>query len=812
MITEDKIGQFYLGRAYDLASRTRLSARIDYPSKDLLTHAVCVGMTGSGKTGLCMALLEEAALDGIPAIIIDPKGDLSNLLLTFPKLSAEDFRPWINEEEARKKGLDPDEFARQQSQRWSEGLREWDQSPERIQKLRDSADFRIYTPGSSAGIGLSILKSFSVPDPVIMGDGELLRERVTTTTTSLLGLLGIDTDPIQSREHIFISNIIARAWQEGKDLDLAMLIQHIQHPPISKVGVMDLESFYPDKDRFELALKLNNLLASPGFQAWMEGEPLDIASLLHDQDRDKPRHAIISIAHLGDSERMFFVSLLLNQILGWVRTQSGTTSLRAILYMDEIFGYFPPVSNPPSKQPLLTLLKQARAFGLGICLATQNPVDLDYKGLSNCGTWFIGRLQTDRDKQRVLEGLEGAAAGANHAFDRGQMDQILAGLGSRIFLMNNVHQDGPVIFETRWCMSYLRGPLGRNEIKRLMDPCKTSSGRSFPSSAEQKPSSPDRPASVLRPILPPQIRQCLVPVRGKKPEQAELYYLPYVLGTAEVFLQDKKTGITLDRYCAKVVPMMEGPVSVDWDQSSDLSIPEEELEQNPTEGATFCPVPAAAARVEQYNLWGRQLVDYLYRNYSLQLWFCEQADLFSQSDESESDFRIRLEPILASKRDEIAGKIRKRYETRLSNQQEKIRREQQRLEREKAEASTSRWASVFQVFGSVLQAFLGRKRISSANVGRVATATRSIGRTMKQSSDVTRVEENLETYQQQYSDLEQQMQDEINSATRDLDASSIELKPYVISPRKTDIRLRLIMLAWMPYWKSPQGQLSPAWE
>ncbi|GIW75738.1 MAG: ATP-binding protein [Phycisphaerae bacterium] len=812
MIPEENKDRFYLGRVFDLAKRTRLSTRIDYPSKDLLTHAVCVGMTGSGKTGLCMALLEEAALDGIPAIIIDPKGDLSNLLLTFPQLRAEDFRPWINQEDARKKGLDSDEFARQQAQKWSEGLREWDQSPERIQKLRDSADFRIYTPGSNAGIGLSILKSFSVPDPVILEDGELLRERVSTTTTSLLGLLEIDADPIQSREHIFISNIIARAWQEGKDLDLAWLIQHIQHPTITRIGVMDLESFYPEKNRFELALKLNNLLASPGFQTWMEGEVLDIASLLYDPKSNKPRHAIISIAHLGDSERMFFVSLLLNQILGWVRTQTGTTNLRAILYMDEIFGYFPPVSNPPSKQPLLTLLKQARAFGLGICLATQNPVDLDYKGLSNCGTWFIGRLQTERDKQRVLEGLEGAAAGAHQVFDRARMEQTLAGLGNRIFLMNNVHRDGPVIFETRWCMSYLRGPMGRNEIKQLMDPYKPRSGTSTQPVASRAQSPSDLIGSGERPILPPQIRQCLVPVRGKKPEQASLHYVPYVLGTADVFFQDRKSGITVERYCAKVAPMTEGPVSVDWDKSSDLSIPEDELEQNPTEIATFCPVPAAAFRVEQYNLWSKQLADSIYRNYSLQLWYCEQTDQFSRWDESEHEFRIRLEPILTRKRDEIAEKIKKRYETRLSNQQEKIRKEQQRLEREKSEAATSRWASVFQVFGSLLQAFLGRRKMTMGNIGRVATTTRSIGRTIKQSSDVTRVEENLESYLQQYATLEQQMEEEIRSAIQDLDASAVELKPYVINPRKTDIKIRLIMLAWMPYWKNPQGQLSPAWE
>ncbi|MCA9086899.1 MAG: ATP-binding protein, partial [Planctomycetaceae bacterium] len=209
-------------------------------------------------------------------------------------------------------------------------------------------------------------------------------------------------------------------------------------PPFDRIGVIGLENFYPQADRFQLAMLLNNLLASPGFSSWMEGESLDIQKMLYSPD-GKPRFTILSIAHLSEAERMFFVTIFLNEVVSWMRAQSGTSSLRAILYMDEVFGYFPPTANPPSKTPMLTLLKQARAFGLGVVLATQNPVDLDYKGLSNAGTWFIGRLQTERDKARVLDGLEGASAAAGHAFDRRQMEVILSGLGSRVFLLNNVH-------------------------------------------------------------------------------------------------------------------------------------------------------------------------------------------------------------------------------------------------------------------------------------------------------------------------------------------------------------------------------------
>jgi hypothetical protein len=464
----EKLGAFYLGRPYDPVKKAAQPGLILYDSKDLVTHAVCVGMTGSGKTGLCIDLIEEAALDGVPAIAIDPKGDLTNLMLTFPELRPEDFRPWINEDDARAKSLSPDEYAAQQANLWRDGLAAWGEDGERIRRLKDAADFAIYTPGSSAGIPISIVASFAAPAQSVRDDSELLRDRVTTTAGSVLGLLGIAADPIQSREHILIANLLTRAWSAGESLDLGALITQIQKPPMTTVGALDLESFYPAKERAQLAVKINNLLASPGFNAWLEGVPLDVGQLLRAQS-GKPRVAIISIAHLSEAERMFFVSLLLNQVLDWARAQSGTTSLRAVLYMDEIFGYFPPVAEPPSKRPLLTLLKQARAFGLGIVLATQNPVDLDYKGLANAGTWFLGRLQTERDKARVLEGLESASAAAHAQFDKGEIDKLLSGLSQRIFLMHNVHEDAPVVFESRWAMSYLRGPLTRDQIKRLMD-------------------------------------------------------------------------------------------------------------------------------------------------------------------------------------------------------------------------------------------------------------------------------------------------------------------------------------------------------
>ncbi|MFN5530064.1 MAG: ATP-binding protein, partial [Planctomycetaceae bacterium] len=462
MFDYEKLGQFYLGREYDLEARQPTAQKLLYDAKDLTTHAVCVGMTGSGKTGLCLALLEEAAIDNIPAIVIDPKGDLGNLLLTFPNLESSDFKDWVDPVEATRRGMTVEQLAQDAASTWRKGLAESDQPPERIQKFRDATDLAIYTPGGTAGLSLTVLKSFKAPDQSVKDDSDLFRERVGGAVSGLLALLGISGDVIRSREHILLSTILERAWNDGRDVDMPTLIREIQAPPFTTIGVMDIESIFPAPDRFKLSMALNNLLASPGFSAWLEGEELDVARLLHTPE-GKPRISILSIAHLSDAERMFFVTILLNEVLAWMRSQSGTSSLRAILYMDEVFGFFPPVANPPSKSPMLTLLKQARAFGLGVMLATQNPADLDYKGLQNAGTWLIGRLQTERDKMRVLDGLEGASVASGSSFDRAQMDRILSALGKRVFLLSNAHEDKPVIFQSRFVMSYLRGPLTRQQ-------------------------------------------------------------------------------------------------------------------------------------------------------------------------------------------------------------------------------------------------------------------------------------------------------------------------------------------------------------
>jgi len=804
----EKLGVFYLGRPYDQTAKQAKPGWLLYDSKDLVTHAVCVGMTGSGKTGLCLALLEEAAIDNVPAIIIDPKGDLGNLLLTFPTLQGKDFQPWINEDDARKKGLSSADYANQQAELWKNGLQAWQQDGARIQRLRDAADFAIYTPGSNAGLPVSILKSFAVPAEDIRNDQELLRERISTTVTSLLGLLGIEADPLQSREHILLSTILDHTWKQDADLDLAALIQAIQSPPVAKVGVMDMDSFFPSKDRFALAMKLNNLLAAPGFQTWLEGEALDIQHLLY-TPTGKPRLAIFSIAHLSDAERMFFVTLLLSQTVGWMRTQSGTTSLRALLYMDEIFGYFPPVANPPSKLPLMTLLKQARAFGLGVVLATQNPVDLDYKGLANTGTWFIGRLQTERDKARVLEGLEGASASAGKQFDRGRMEQTLAGLGNRIFLMNNVHEDEPVVFETRWCLSYLRGPLTRSQIKLLMDSRRTEAR--VPSERPLPTPSSQRAGVKSRPVLPPDVPQYFVPIRGTKPEGSDLVYVPTLVGSSQVRFTDSKSAIDTTQDVSVLIPITESAITVDWDHAASADLAVADLEQAPQDGAQFLALPPSAGKVKTYETWNKDFGGWLFRTQKLQLFKSPGTKEVSKPEESERDFRVRLQQSGREQRDKGADSLRQKYASKISTLQERVRRAEQQREKQQAESRSSQVQAAISVGASILGAFMGRKTISATNIGRATSAIRGAGRVLKESQDVSLAEENVAALQKQLADLEAQFKSESEALSAATDPSNEKLETISIKPTKANIAVKLLALAWTPHWRSSDGSMTSAW-
>ena len=799
MIDYEKLGAFYLGKRHDMEADARTDDVVLYDSKDLTTHAVIIGMTGSGKTGLGIGILEEAAMDNIPVIAIDPKGDLGNLMLTFPDFKPEGFLPWINARAASDQGQTPEEYAKGQAALWKKGLAGAGQDGERIRRFQEKTEVSIYTPGSNAGQPISVLQTFSAPRVELLGDADLYRERVQATATSILSLLGIDADPITSREHILISQILDHAWQAGRDLDIAALIAAIQTPPISKIGVMDVESFYPSRDRFSLAMSLNNLLAAPGFGVWMEGESLDTGRLLYTQS-GKPRISVMSIAHLDENERMFFVAMLLNDLIAWMRAQQGTSSLRAILYMDEIFGYMPPVANPPTKRLLLTLLKQARAYGLGLVLSTQNPVDLDYKGLSNTGTWFIGRLQTERDKARVMEGLEGASQGGE--FDRQKMERTLAGLGKRRFLLHNVHEDDAVVFNTRWVMSYLAGPMTRDQIKTLMAATKRTNAASSDAAAASKPLLDKSSA----PVLPPSVQQFYVPASGN-----DLQYFPRLVAASDMLYSSARYSIDERRELLYSLEFESGPVPVDWDHAEVLALSADELVTEGEADASYGEIPAEAANAKNYAAWSRDFKRWLRQNEIITLYRSKKYRLTSTASENEADFRIRLQQLANEKRDIAVGKLRKRYASKSATLENRLLRANQAIEREQQQSSKKKIDTAISFGTAILGAVLGRKRLTSSAASKMGTAIRSASGARKEAGDVARAKQTAEKVQADLLALEQALQKDIDALDDTYDAQTEELTEVQVKAKATDVSVPLIGLIWMPYRDNGSGGVDPAW-
>ncbi|MBM3750330.1 MAG: ATP-binding protein [Acidimicrobiia bacterium] len=780
----ERLGLFYLGRTS--------AGPYLLDSRDLTTHAICVGMTGSGKTGLCLGLLEEAAIDGIPVVAIDPKGDVGNLLLTFPNLDAASFAPWVNGDDAARAGVTREVFAEREATKWREGLAGWGQDGARIARLRDAADVVLYTPGSKAARPLSIVNSLAAPSQAVREDAEVLGDRVSSTVGSLLSLLGIDADPLTSREHILLSTILHEAWTTCRSLDLGALIHAIQTPGITRVGVMDLEAFYPQKDRFALAARLNNLLASPGFAAWLDGDPLDVGQLLHGPT-GKPRISIISIAHLDDAERMFVVSLLLGEIVTWMRTQPGTTSLRALVYMDEVFGYLPPVANPPSKGPLLTMMKQARAFGVGVCLATQNPVDLDYTALSNAGTWMIGRLQTDRDRARLLDGLEGAAGGA---FDRAAADAAIAALGKRRFYIHNVHAKAPAEIESRWCLSYLRGPLTREDMKRVGNwpPADQAALRTQSHPTSPNPTPPSLSASS-RPLLPPEIPQFFMPA----PASPSGVWVPHLYGAADVDFVDAKRGVDERRSVQVMVPLTTPAVVVDWADAAASDVSPRALVADAGHTGSFAPVPASLLTQKAFTKWTADLDRWLVHSQKLDLFRHADSGTTSRPGEDERTFRIRLTEVRRANRDAAVDKVRAKYASKLDTATEKARRLELALGKEQQDVSQHRLqaglSTASTVGAAVLGAIFGRRGgLTAGTVGKASTAAKSWARGSKEAEDVKRAEENLAAARQALADLQQDIGRQV-LALHDVTAVDV-LETVSIAPKRGGVHVTLVALVW----------------
>jgi hypothetical protein len=776
----EKLGAFYLGREVDASTGADKPDLVMYDSRDLTTHAVCVGMTGSGKTGLCISLLEEAAIDGVPALVIDPKGDLANLLLTFPNLAKEDFKPWVDPADASRKGVSVDDYAASVAETWRKGLGDWQQDGERIQRLRDAAEFALYTPGSRAGNTLSLLRAFTPPDAAIMNDQAALKDSIGSIVAGLLGLIGINADPLKSRECILLSSILEKAWRAGESLDLAGVIGAVQKPAFDKVGVFDLETFYPAKERLQLAMALNNVLAAPGFDVWLEGQAIDLQRLLFTES-GKPRVAIVSIAHLNDAERMFVVTLLMNEAVSWMRRQSGTGSLRALIYMDEIFGYFPPSAMPPSKVPMLTLMKQARAFGIGVVLCTQNPVDLDYKGLSNAGTWFIGRLQTERDKARVIEGL---LAAAGSGLDEATIQKLLSQLGNRVFLMRNVHDDAPVLMRTRWCMSYLRGPLTLNEIERLP---KTVAAVA----PAIKVATSSATGAKTKSVVPSGVTEYFAKL---SPGNDAIVYAPYVLATARLHFVDASNGVDAWVNRSYLTGVDE---NLDWSSAQEGEAAKKVASNSPQAGAGFVDAPAALTNAKSYAVWTKQLSDWLYQSAQLDLLRCAKLKVSSTTGESEGDFRSRIALALREKRDAEVDKLRKKYAPKITTLTDQIRKAEDRIEKERSQLSQQKMSTAISVGSAILGAFLGRKAMSAANLGRAGTALRGAGNISKESADVVNANESLQSLQQRLSTLQADMEGEVARLQSELDSSSVEIETITLKPRKSDIAVVEMAVLWM---------------
>ena len=819
---------FYIGRVVDSKTGKLTTQTVEYDPADLTTHAFVTGMTGSGKTGLCITLLEEAALQGIPALIIDPKGDLTNVLLHFPNLAPQDFEPWIDAEMVRRAGKNVQEAAVEAADAWRKGLAEWDIPVSRISALAKSATFTVFTPGSDSGIPVSVLSSLAAPRIPWEGNRDVLREKISSTVTALLGLVGFeDIDPVRSREHILLANLFEAAWSNGRDVDLAELILQTQSPPFERLGALSVDDFFPPKERRDLAMTLNNILAAPAFQVWREGEPLDIHSMLFTDD-NRPRHSVFYLAHLSDAERMFFVTLFFAAIEAWMREQAGVATLRALLYMDEIHGYLPPVASPPSKGPLLRMLKQARAFGLGLMLATQNPVDMDYKALSNAGTWFIGKLQTERDKERLLDGLEGAGTGASRA----SLDKLIGSLGKRVFLLHNVHSKQPILMQSRWAMNFLAGPLTRTQIPALnrlsgmSAPGGRGAGMEAPAarrkqSVEGRGSGPTGAVvgasvetSLTRQPAPVGTREYFLAQSNSLPEAfaaagraAEagatikaVVYRPGLLAAAQVRILDRKYGIDTDVTRTAVVLSPDRRGVMRWEDHVDRGTAPDKFEGSPAAEARFAPLDLPLSDAKVMTALQRDFTDWIFRNSSLKVRANPTLKVYAGPDGSQAEFVKTCAEAARQFRDQELNKEAAQLDRQLKALQDKLAREERELRQDQQDLQSRKLeagANLLEI-GAGLIGFGRKKSVSSQFTKQRLSQSAQ--------ADVDESMQLIQQYQAQIADLQKQ-REELSASINDRWAGVVNnVSEIEISPKKSDVFVNMFGIAWLPYYIVEAGQ------
>ena len=770
----EKLGLFYLGKDVDKSSQEATEVLTLLKNKYFTTHAAIIGMTGSGKTGLGIGIIEEAALDNIPAIVIDPKGDMGDLCLTDPDFSADTFEPWVRDE-AEARGEPPATYAQEVAQTWKKGIENWQQNSERVARFA-AVTKTIYTPGSSAGIPVNILSSLGKPPAEIMEDSDMLSSYLKSAASSLLALIGEESGSLDTPEYILIAQILMYAWTSDEEMDIAKMIGQILNPPFKKIGVLPLEDFFPQKKRFTLATKFNALLASPSFASWLEGEELNIQKLLYDEN-GKAKVAIFSIAHLNDQERMFFVTLLLNRYIAWMRRQSGTSRLKALLYMDEIFGFFPPSKNPPSKEPMLLLLKQARAFGIGVVLSTQNPVDLDYKGLANIGTWFIGRLQTAQDIERVIDGLGGKIGSS---FDKSEIKTLLSNLSKRTFFLKSAHLDDIRLFTTRWVLSYLKGPLKKDEITALMDQKRAALKDNRGAFSEHKIQK-GKPSQTYQQI-DRSISQYFEPDTTGRNE-----YFPTLGAKVTVHFFNQGRGIDEEKYLMLSLPIGASLSRIDWEEAEEEMVDFERFPRTAPVKAHFAPLPEMLLGDKGLRTCIRELKTYLYRNEALKMWRCRMPKLESKVGESRADFMVRLQDLLEEQKEEAIDKLKERYAKKEKTLLERLKRAKARVEKEEADSTNS----IIEAGISVLGALFGKTSIS-----KVGRAMNKGGRILKERGEMSRAQERVASIEEDIDVLEEELENKIDILNEKFNVDNCEVSEFKIKPRKSDIDVESCAIVW----------------
>ncbi|MFN0092978.1 MAG: ATP-binding protein [Acidimicrobiales bacterium] len=802
-MTDIRADQLYLGGLVDPATHQRLDgepAQLD--PADLTTHGVIVGMTGSGKTGLGVVLIEEALLQGIPTLVIDPKGDMGNLLLTFPGLAPGDFEPWVDPSEAQRAGTSVAELAAETARSWREGLASWGVEPARIQTLRDTARLTIYTPGSRAGTPLNLVGSLAAPKNP--DDLESTRDEIEGFVTSLLAMVGVDADPLASPEHILLANLIEDAWSKGVSLDLAGLLGLVQDPPLRKIGIIDLDTFMPAKARTALLLKLNGLLASPSFAAWSEGPALDVASLLWDP-AGRPSAAVVTLAHLSDEERQFVVTLLLAKLVTWMRAQPGAANLRALVYMDEVFGYVPPVAAPPAKKPILTILKQARAFGVGLVLATQNPVDLDYKAISNAGTWLIGRLQTERDKARLLEGMASAAGGV----DTAAVDATISGLAKREFVLHSAKASAPRVFTTRWAMSYLRGPLTRDQIGQLTEP-PAEPTPAAPAGGAAEGRSPQAPAAAGplgadETTLAPEVAEG-VPVYHLDPAAPWAAEVGASSGAArlraglvtrvQLLFDDEKADVRVSEEWEAVVFPLAAPF--DPTQARPVDYDPRDFRSEAPPGATYVLPDAPIKDKAFFRQVEAALKTHLLSDRFYSLPQNKALKLYGRPGESAEQFAERCRQAAQAAADAEADKIRTRLQGQMDRVRNALTEAQYRVDQAEAERSSRRTNELLAGAGALLSSFLGGRRSSRSIASAIRGAGSRRGQSSRAAASARAAADRVADKADELAELERELADALGDIDAEWDEKAAAIEVLEVNLEKADITVQDVAIVWAP--------------